>query len=303
MKKILLLGLLVCELSMCLAQEQKAGKQSKFAATKVGAIINDFSLGFPVIYFDLCEPLKDPKIKSLPEPLGTYAYYTKPSLGLFVPINTGSFRLFNLLYKERFGIELNWAEFTPKVDPNILSNGLVKAFPGYYISSALYGTQSDFYATYRGWLYGASYKIHVNKFVLEPKLLLGNMEMDTNPSQYQFKEKGSNSYLKYNISSGTTDKNACYQFQLNFARRFSGWNPHYMVEVGVHSSYTNIAYKNKVTITQQNLGMDPVIQDISYKGNYEMLAAGVYYALYFGKKHEPAKKKNWFSGKPKAKKK
>jgi hypothetical protein len=71
-----------------------------------------------------------------------------------------------------------------------LTKGLENAFPGYFLSSALYGTQFDNYAFYSGWLYGGSYKIPFKKYILEPKLLMGNMDMDTNPYTYQFKEKG-----------------------------------------------------------------------------------------------------------------
>jgi hypothetical protein len=109
--------------------------------------------------------------------------------------------------------------------------------------------------------------------------------------------------MKYEIRASKSVNNPCYQLQLNFARRFSGWNPHFMVEVGAHASYTNIAYEHKFTVTQQKQGMDPVAQEIANKGNFQMLAAGVYYSLYFGTRHEPAKRKKWFSDQSKTKKK
>ena len=289
--KHLLLALFILIWLPAKAQEV-AGTSGVPTDPTTATFIHKFSLGLPMLNFDYCYAPRNKGLLSLPYGQGEYFYNTKSSVGYCLPVTNGSTRLFSLFYDNKWGVELYYASYGTKLNPDPYQQYLSRELTNYYITGSK-DPVNKWFSYYSGLLYGVTYMFHYGKYMVEPKFLMGFRSLDNAYTDvYSFKERGNNRYLNYTVTrESLRNFNSSYHAQLNFARQFYGESHYTKLEVGVKLEYMYIPYHTRVAISQQAFGENESTKAFDFKGSYHMCSIGVYYAVYIVKKHAVRVKK------------
>ena len=253
--KHLLLALFILIWLPAKAQEV-AGTSGVPTDPTTATFIHKFSLGLPMLNFDYCYAPRNKGLLSLPYGQGEYFYNTKSSVGYCLPVTNGSTRLFSLFYDNKWGVELYYASYGTKLNPDPYQQYLSRELTNYYITGSK-DPVNKWFSYYSGLLYGVTYR-----------------------------------YLNYTVTrESLRNFNSSYHAQLNFARQFYGESHYTKLEVGVKLEYMYIPYHTRVAISQQAFGENESTKAFDFKGSYHMCSIGVYYAVYIVKKHAVRVKK------------
>ena len=293
MKKALVIILLTSVIGSRTPAQQIKANDSLPNYGKMGTFIHRFSVGLPVLNFDWCIPVKNKGLLDLPYGQGAYFYQSRNSLGSCIPATDGNIRFFSLFFDDKWGVELGYAAYGTKVNPDAFQQYLVDHLSNYYIT----GPKQDintWFSYYSGLLYGATYMFHYKKYLIAPKLLMGFRSAEISyTDDYSFKERGSNHYLNYSVTrQSLRNFSTSFHTQLNFARQFYWQSQYTKLELGIKLEYMFIPYHTRVVVSRQSFGTSESEQAFDFRGNYQMFSIGVYYAIYIVKKHKiPVKKK------------
>ena len=243
---------------------------------------DDVRFRLPPLEMTYSIPVKNKSFLGLPYGLDKFMYNIQPGpCSILTYANDFRLRLAALYYKDRVGVEWYFGGFGGGVNVDDFNNYLNARFPGYTLGPINYLPPS---LSFFGQRFGLAYKMHLKKYVIEPKAQYGFETLSLAPYNYRLKENGSNQFIEYQVSQQQTDKNGhSYHAELNLARRFFIKPGPHFIEAGVRGEYLYSPYALRFTMTQQPYGAPATINTLDWKGNFSAWEFGLY-AAYFIRK-------------------
>ena len=190
-------------------------------------------------------PIKDKKNDALPEPINVFANRKNTA------INFNLLRL-GILVKERYGIEAFYNFYTNQnYTHDVFANYISNTHPNYEkpvsVNRNYYNT-----STWKGWEFALYYRIKIKKIYIEPKFQIGFEKFTQGNFEYYMKEKGSNQFIEYSLTSQNTKKyTPSYHYIVNVSRRLTPSSKKLKFELGLKFEYSvmnvNLIYNSSET--------------------------------------------------------
>ena len=237
---------------------------------KIGSNFSFAGCAIPVYY---AIPLHE-KLPSFPLAYNSYVSPLQASAGA-VPVseNNSSFRFFGIYYHDKLGLELYWNAFGGDVDMSAFSAYVQTRFAGYNTSSYRYNNHK-----FSGPQLAVAYLVHVQKFVIAPKLSLGFEKQEIFDYSATYRENGSNQFVEHSIRQSVPENyfQHSYHAELDLGRRFAFKKSRFRLEAGLRFEYIDAPYRLDASITEKPYGQAASYASFSYSSHLRLFSAGAY---------------------------